>query len=130
MKIVNGKLLGQLQDEKEIFKQQLDFRCEQMENMLTKQREYQLSADRAEIEQFHTLCQELGDRLENLENSKFDKIESNLDRIKKQFPLKLLWLTFSSSIAVGLISVCTWIDINSNISPPIKSGELKTEQIR
>lgn len=130
MKTVNGKLLGQLQDEREILKQQLDLRCQQIENMLTKQREYRLSADREEIEQFHNLCQELGDRLENLENSKFDKIESNLDQIKQQFPLKLLWLTFSSSIAVGLISVFTWIDINSNISPQIENSGLKTEQIR
>lgn len=130
MKIVNGKLLGQLQDETEIFKQQLDLHCQQIENLLTIQREYQLSADRVEIKQFNALCQELGDRIENLDNKKFDRIENNLDRIKQQFPGKLLWLTFSSSIAVGLISVCTWIDINLNIPPQIESSELATEKIR
>ena len=121
MKIVNGKLLGQFSDETEILRQQLDLRCGHLEDMLTEQKKYQLAAYRAEIAKFQTLCQEVGDRIEHSESSRFDKIEANLRRIKRQTPSRLLWLTFSSSIVIGVITMCTWLDLNSSLSPQLDS---------
>jgi len=130
MKTVNGKLLGQLSEESEVVKQQIDLRYGQIESLLSKQREYQLIAYQTEVEKFQTLCQEVGERIENLESSKLERHETSLYRTKQQAPLKLLWLTFSSSIAIGLISICTWLDLSAVISPQIDSSKIKTENIR
>lgn len=130
MKTVNGKLLGQLSEESEVVKQQIDLRYGQIESLLSKQREYQLITYQTEVEKFQTLCQEVGERIENLESSKLERHETSLYRTKQQAPLKLLWLTFSSSIAIGLISICTWLDLSAAISPQIDSSKIKTENIR
>ncbi|MEL7010900.1 MAG: hypothetical protein AAFY63_20525 [Cyanobacteria bacterium J06643_13] len=130
MKTVNGKLLEQLSEESEVVKQQIDLRYGQIESLLSKQREYQLITYQTEVEKFQTLCQEVGERIENLESSKLERHETSLYRTKQQAPLKLLWLTFSSSIAIGLISICTWLDLSAAISPQIDSSKIKTENIR
>ncbi|MEO1801451.1 MAG: hypothetical protein AAFR62_13660 [Cyanobacteria bacterium J06629_2] len=130
MKTVNGKLLEQLSEESEVVKQQINLRYGQIESLLSKQREYQLITYQTEVEKFQTLCQEVGERIENLESSKLERHETSLYRTKQQAPLKLLWLTFSSSIAIGLISICTWLDLSAAISPQIDSSKIKTENIR
>ena len=105
MKTVNGKLLGQLSEESEVVKQQINLRYGQIESLLTKQREYQLMAYQTEVEKFQTLCQEVGERIENLESSKSDRHDTSLYRTKQQAPLK-------ASLAYFLKLDRDWTDFN------------------
>ena len=137
MKTVNGKLLGKPKSDLEIFKQRqnqcnlevtislekLEHRINQAEKTLQGEalREALLRRLEDSVHQLDERCQlleqqqkqlkKIEGRWEYLESTKISQIENNLIKIKQQIPQKLLWLTFGSSLIVGVVSLCSWLDI-------------------
>jgi hypothetical protein len=144
MKIVNGKLLGQPESDLEIFKErqnqcnlELTISLEKLEHRI-KQAETTLQGEalrealfrRLEdyVRQLEERCQLLEQEQKQLktrqqqwkylEDAKISQIENNLIKIKQQNPQNFLWLTFGSSVIVGIISLCNWFNIYpTNIKP-------------
>ncbi len=137
MKIVNGKLFGQPQNELDIYKesqtkqnheiknflQYLDQRVDKTENSLkgealrdalfrNLESYVQKLEDRCSLmEQEQNKFKKLEQRWAYIENIKFSQIESNLHKVKKLIPIKLMWLTFGSSLIVGTVSLCSWLNV-------------------
>lgn len=137
MKIANGKLLGQLDSELELFRksqnrhnlevgnslQQLDHRVNKTENSLKAEaiKDALFRNLEAQVQRLEERCdrlqieQEKGQIAEQLwkdmEENKFSQLESNLLKVKHLIPRKLMWLTFGSSLIVGTVSLCSWLNI-------------------
>jgi DNA repair exonuclease SbcCD ATPase subunit len=159
VKIVNGKLLGRITDNSDIFKRQLESFNQQVEQFKVSFQELDERVGNAEnlaqegikqkalLRQIELYVQHLKERYNNLEVlwekeqerlskiyqqeakslilllqnqearlkyleiTKLNRLEKNLTNLKQQIPTKLLWVTFSSSLIVGVISLCGWLNI-------------------
>ena len=95
----------------ELYVQHLKEHCETSEVLLAQRQENQAKTYQGELKKIELLLREQEKRLESLEITKLNQIENNLTHLKKQIPTKLLWLTFSSSLTIAIISFCAWFEI-------------------
>jgi hypothetical protein len=127
MQTINGKLLGQTTsefdeltqqindldrdaDEAKAYIQQLEQRCENLENSFNTELQRQNLTYRQEIATTRSSLNHLGTRLTSLEKIELDRLKNSLRRLERQMPNKFLWLTFSSSLAIGSLCLWSWFD--------------------
>jgi len=113
MKVINGKLLGQPKDDLGIFKEKIEEKYERIEILLLKKQEEQVSKYQDNLNKIYYLQQILEKKIQAAENNQLNYLERNLTTIKQYMPRKLLWLTFWSSLTVGLISVLSSLKFES-----------------
>jgi chromosome segregation ATPase len=96
----------------ELYVQHLKERCQNLEVLLEKEQERVNKFDWQEVIDLNLLIQNQSERLKYLEITKLNRLEKNLTHLKQQMPTKLLWITLSSSLIFGVISLCGWLNIN------------------
>ena len=134
MKIDNGKLLGQASNDLDVFQEKIEHRCDQLEISLANEQQQQINTYKNGLEKIYYLQQILVRKIQAVENKQIDYSEENLATAKQSFPTKLLWLTFSSSLTIGLITLFSWLKVASqhkcpSTSEPIKISILQDEQL-
>lgn len=134
MKIVNGKLFGQTSNDLDVFQEKIEHRCDRLEISLSNKQQHQISTYKEGLEKIYYLQQILGQKIQAVENNQTDCLTENFATIKQYIPSKLLWLTFSSSLTVGLITLFSWLKAapQDKCQPPhepIKVSILKVEKL-
>ena len=109
MKVLNGKLLGQTESDLDVFKENIEHRCDRLEVSLSNQQQQQIAIYKDGLEKVYYLQQALGRQIQELENNQLSWSEKVLLGSKQLKPTKLLWLTFSTSIIFGLLSIFGWL---------------------
>lgn len=133
MKVVNGKLLGQPSNDLDIFKEKIERRCDRLEISLSNEQQQQVKIYKQGLEKVYYLQQVLGRQIQDLETNQSNWLEKSLVNSDRSKPTKLLWLTFSSSLILGLISIFGWFKYNFQhqcqaTSKPIKISILQDKQ--
>lgn len=134
MKIVNGKLFGQTKNDLEVFKEQIEQRCQSLEISLSNEQRQQIETYKQGLEKIYYLQQVLGKKLQTVENKQLESFESNLVTIKQNIPTKLLWLSFSTSLIIGAISLMGLLGSDAQYecqanSEPIRISTLTEEKL-
>jgi hypothetical protein len=109
MKVINGKLLGQTKSDLDVFKEKIEQRCDRLEVSLSNQQQQQIAIYKEGLEKVYYLQQVLGRQIQELENNQLSWSEKVLLGSKQLNPTKLLWLTFSTSVIFGSISIFGWL---------------------
>jgi pantothenate synthetase len=113
----------------ELYVQHLKERCENLE-CLFEEKQKQIKTYQTEVKTMQLLFQTQEKRLDYLELIKLNQLEKKLLELKKQIPTKMLWLTFSSSLVVGIASFCNWFDINpANYRPSKTKSFLSSSEL-
>lgn len=134
MKIVNGKLLGEPDNKLDIFQEQIEHRCDRLENSLSNEQHLQIETYKQGLEKIFYWQQVLGKKIQLVENNQLTSFEPTLALIKQYIPIKLIWLTFLSSLTIGLISMFSLIKVTPQnqcqpTSEPIKISILLDENL-
>ncbi len=131
MKIVNGKLFGQTSNDLDVFQEKIEHRCDRLEISLANKQQHQISTYKEGLEKIYYLQQILGQKIQAVENNQTDCLAENFATIKQCIPSKLLWLTFSSSLTVGLITVFSWLKAapQDKCQPPHEAIQVSILQV-
>jgi hypothetical protein len=113
MKIVNGKLFGQPRNDLDIFKENIERRCERLESFLSTEQQQQVTIYKQGLEKVYYLQQVLGRQIKDLEINQSNWLEKSLANSDRAKSTKLLWLNFSSSLILGSILIFGWFDYDS-----------------
>jgi hypothetical protein len=109
MKVINGKLLGQTESDLDVFKEKIEQQCDRLEVSLSNQQQQQIAIYKEGLEKVYYLQQVLGRQIQELENNQLSWSEKVLLGSKQLNPTKLLWLTFSTAVIFGSISIFGWL---------------------
>ncbi len=109
MKVINGKLFGQTERDLDVFKEKIEHRCDRLEVSLSNQQQQQIAIYKDGLEKVYYLQQVLGRQIQELETNQLSWSEKVLLGSKQLKPTKLLWLTFSTSVIFGSLSIFGWL---------------------
>jgi hypothetical protein len=115
MKVVNGKLFGQPRNDLDIFKENIERRCDRLESSLYKQG----------LEKVYYLQQVLGRQIQDLEINQSNWLEKSLANSDQAKSTKLLWLNFSTSLILGSILIFGWFNYDSQPQCQAKNEPIK-----
>jgi len=129
METVNGKLLGNADDDSPQLEQEfhdvnrevseikqylglLEQRYQKLEVLVDIKHRQQIQAYQQELKSIHSPIRQIAGKLAVLERNKLSKIESNLNSLEQQIPKRIFWLGFYSSLIFGFISLWNWFELH------------------
>ncbi|MEO1673160.1 MAG: hypothetical protein AAFR77_20675 [Cyanobacteria bacterium J06631_2] len=129
METVNGKLLGNADDDSPRLEQEfhdvnrevseikqylglLEQRYQKLEVLVDIKHRQQIQAYQQELKSIHSPIRQIAGKLAVLERNKLSKIESNLNSLEQQIPKRIFWLGFYSSLIFGFISLWNWFELH------------------
>lgn len=129
MEVINGKLLGDSNDDANRLEQKIEHfsrdlegikrylerleqRQQQLEMVVEIKQQQQIQAYRAELKSIQLPVKQIAGKLTFLEKTQLNKIESNLNSLEQQIPKKMFWLGFYSSLILGFISLWNWFELH------------------
>lgn len=130
MKVINGKLFGQANSDLEVFKEQIERRCDRLEITLSSEQQQQVKTYKQGLEKVYYLQQVLGRQIQDLETTQVDCLEKILIGGKQDKSTKLLWLTFSTSLVIGLITVVNLVTYESIPQCQVKTKPIQTSFLK